>query len=171
MAAPPPASGIVVDSEGLSTPAVEALILDNAIGLSGGTGIAQQGFGASIAGNRVFGASTGIRTHVSSEGQGNLIEANLIEGTAGAGILIENNGNEVVGNEIVGAGGAGIRVLGEPPFGNSANRIGGDAAGDENAIEGSTGAAIEITNVEGTQNEVARNRGAGNLGPFIDLAR
>lgn len=168
-AASPPANGIVVDSEGLFTPAVEALILDNEVGLDGGTGIAQRGFGASIAGNRIFGAATGIRTHVLGEGQGNLIEANLVEGAAGAGILVENNGNEVIGNEIVGAGGAGIRVLGEPPFGNSENKIGGDVAGDENAIEGSTGPAIEIVNVEGTQNEVARNRGAANLGPFIDL--
>jgi CSLREA domain-containing protein len=164
-----PANGIVVDSEGLFTPAVEALILDNEVGLSGGTGIAQQGFGASIAGNLVFGAATGIRAHVLSEGPGNLIEGNLIEATTGAGILVENNGNQVIGNEIVGTGGAGIRILGEPPFGNGENVVGGDTAEAENVIEGSNGAAIEISNVEGTQNEVVRNRGSGNLGPFIDL--
>jgi CSLREA domain-containing protein len=164
-----PANGIVVDSEGLSTPAVEALILDNAIGLSGGIGIAQQGFGASIVDNRVFGATAGIRVHVLTEGPGNLIEGNLIEAAADAGILVENNDNLVVGNEIVGAGGAGIRILGEPPFGNGENTIGGDTAETENTIEGSGGPAIEISNVEGTQNEVARNRGSANLGLFIDL--
>jgi CSLREA domain-containing protein len=165
----PPEDGIVVNSEGLSTPAVEALIADNEIGLAGGTGIAQQGFGATISGNAVHGAEIGIEAFGGEEGHGNRIEGNRIENSSANGILVENNANEVIGNEVAGAAEAGIRIAGEPPFGVFENVVGGDTAADENAIVGSGGPAIEISNVEGTQTEVALNRGSGNVGLFIDL--
>jgi hypothetical protein len=49
------------------------------------------------------------------------------------------------------------------------NLIGGNALADENFIANSGGAAIEISSLEATNNEVARNSGGGNSGPFIDL--
>jgi len=165
----PPEDGIVVSSEGLSTPAVEALIGDNEIGLAGGTGVVQQGFGATISGNAVRSAEVGIRTLGPDEGHGNRIEGNRIESSSTNGILIENDANEVFGNEIVGAPGAGIRIAGAPPFGIFENVVGGGTAAEENSIVGSGGPAIEISNLETTQTEVARNRGSANAGPFIGL--
>ncbi len=98
-----------------------------------------------------------------------MVEDNLVEGAAANGILLETSFNEVVGNEILGAGATGIRILGQPPDGVLSNLIGGNAAADENFIAGSGGAAIEISDIKETNNEVARNHGAGNAGPFIDL--
>jgi hypothetical protein len=51
------------------------------------------------------------------------------------------------------------------------NVVGGDTAGEENAITGSGGAAIEILNGEHTATEVARNHGSLNGGSFIELTR
>jgi CSLREA domain-containing protein len=164
-----PADGIVIDSEGLASEAVEALVVGNEIGLEGGTGIEQHGFGATLSGNEVRGAEIGIRVRELNGGHGNSIANNTLEALAVNGILVENDLNEVTGNEVIAAAGAGIRVKGDIPFGTNENLIGGDSADEENAIRGSGGAAIEILNVEGTQTEVARNRGSANLGLFIDL--
>jgi len=166
----PPDDGIVVDSGEVGNPALEAEITGNSIAMEEGTAILQRGAGASILDNEIFGSQTGIRAVGSNSFYGNVVEGNLIEGPAAGGILIENDLNEIVGNEIHGAGGAGIRVDGALlPFGVSGNLIGGDRPADENAIDDSGGAAIEISNIEVTDNEVARNRGVGNAGPFIDL--
>lgn len=166
----PPDDGIVVDSAELPSPAVEAEIVGNEIRMEDGVAIAQRGEGAWILGNEIFGPQIGIRTFESTVAHGNVIEENLVEGSAANGILLETNFNEVVGNEVLGAGAAGIWVKGSLlPFGISGNLIGGDTAGTENIIDGSGGAAIEIANREATSNAVARNRGAGNGGLFIDL--
>jgi hypothetical protein len=167
----PPDEGIVVSSEEVPSTALEATISDNDIGMEGGVGIVQRGLGATIRENAIFGAETGIETHGPTEElRSNLIEGNSIEGSGVSGILVENNFNEIVGNEIFGSGGAGIWIQGSSlEFGVSGNLVGGDAAADENVIDSSGGAAIEISNPEATVNEVARNRGAGNVGPFIDL--
>jgi CSLREA domain-containing protein len=166
----PPGEGIAVNSEEVPTAAVEAAIVDNEIGMEGGVAIAQQGLGARLSGNEIFGAETGIRTFGSTEGtRGNLIEGNIIEGVEVSGIMVENDLNEILGNEIFGAGSAGIWIRGSLPFGVTENLVGGDAPVDENAIAGSGGAAIEITDVTATLNEVARNQGFDNNGPFIDL--
>lgn len=165
----PPDDGIVVDSAELSSPAVEAEIVGNVIGMEGGVAIAQRGEGAWILGNEIFGSQVGIRTFESSVAHGNVVEGNLIEGPAVNGILLETGLNEVIGNEVLGAGSAGIRVLGSPLSFVSGNLIGGDTAGSENFIADSGGAAIEISNLEATDNEVARNFGVGNAGLFIDL--
>lgn len=165
----PPTNGIVVDSAALPNPGVEARIVGNVIAMEDGVAIAQRGEGAWILGNEIFGAQIGVRTFESSVAHGNVVEGNVIEGPATNGILLETGFNEIVGNEILGAGAAGIRILGAPPFGVSGNLIGGSAFADENFIAGSGGAAIEISNLEATNNEVARNGGVGNAGPFIDL--
>ncbi len=165
----PPDSGIVVDSAALSSPAVEAEITGNLIRMEGGVAIAQRGQGAWIFANQISGADVGVRTTESSE-YGNVIEANSIEGPAISGILVENNFNEIVGNAILGAGGPGVWIQGSfVPFGVSGNVIGGDMASDANFIANSGGPAIEISDLEKTQNEVARNEGVANAGLFIDL--
>ena len=165
----PPTDGIVVDSAELPNPGVEAQIVGNAIAMQDGVAIAQRGEGAWIFSNEILGSGVGIRTFESSVTHGNVVEDNLIEGAATNGILLETSFNEIVGNEILDAGAAGIRILGAPPNGVFSNLIGGNALADENFIAGSGGAAIEIFDLEKTNNEVARNSGAGNAGPFIDL--
>jgi CSLREA domain-containing protein len=166
----PPDEGIVVDSGELGSSALEAEITGNLIGMEGGVAILQRGAGAWILDNEIFGSQTGIRAIGSNSFYGNVIEGNLVEGSAANGILIENDFNEIVGNEILGAGAAGIWIQGALlEFGVFGNRIGGDTAADENVIDGSGGAAIEISNLEATGNEVARNRGTGNGGLFVDL--
>lgn len=164
-----PDAGIEIDSEGLADPTDEALIADNDLRMEGGVAISQREFGAWIAGNRISGAATGIKAFVSSGRQGNLIEGNSIANSGANAILLESDSNEVVGNEIAGSGGAGVRVYGPAPFGVTGNLVGGDSAADENSISGSGGAAIEVTDVEATRTTVARNRGSGNAGLFIDL--
>lgn len=164
---PPSAAGILVDSTGLQFPAQEISILDNEVGLEGGTGISQQGSPATISGNRVDGAETGIR--IREEAGGSLIEGNVVAGAEGAGILVEASGNEVFGNQVRDAGGAGIRLAGAAPFGIDFNLVGGNTTATENVVDGSGGPAIEIESVEKSWNEVARNRGSGNAGRFIEL--
>jgi hypothetical protein len=165
----PPDDGIFINSEGLLSTAAEAVIAANEIRMQGGVAISQNGLGAWIVDNRISGASIGVSTSGYEE-HGNLIEGNLIERSQLNAILIENELNEVLGNKIAASGGVGIRVHGVPPFRTFRNRIGGNAEAEENAIFGSGGAAIEIANIEkSSDNEVARNRGSGNGGPFIDL--
>jgi hypothetical protein len=164
-----PDAGIAIDSNGLASPAQEATVADNEIRMEGGVAIAQQGFGAWIAGNRINGAETGVKAFGPNGGQGNLIEGNSIQGSEVNAIRVENELNEIVGNEIFASGGAGIAIRGSLPFGVSGNLIGGDGAAQENVIVGSGGAAIEITNVKAAMTEVARNRGSANAGLFIDL--
>ncbi len=163
----PPDDGIVVDSAELASPTFEAEIVRNEIRMEGGVAISQQGQGAWILDNEIFGSQTGVKTF-GPTAYGNVVEENLIEGPAANGILVENDLNEIVGNEILGAGAAGIWIK-APPIGTTGNVVGGDMATDENVIDGSGGAAIEISNKEATNNEVARNHGAGNAGLFIDL--
>jgi CSLREA domain-containing protein len=164
--AEPPQEGVVVDSEGLSLPAQEAQILENEIGLGGGVGIALNGFGAEIFDNLVEGAATGIEVQVG--GSENLIDSNRIEATA-VGILVKGSFNAIAGNVIGSDQNVGIRIEGSGLFGASGNVIGGDVAAAENTIDGSAGDAIEIVNPRMSLNEVARNRGTGNGGLFIDL--
>lgn len=164
----PPDDGIVVDSGELPNPSLEAEIAGNEIGMEDGVAILQRGEGAWIFGNQIFGSDIGIKT-TEPTARGNVVEGNLIEGAAFNGILVENSFNEIIGNGVFGAGAAGVRIQGSPPFGVSGNLIGGNAPADENLIDASGGAAIEIFNVEATDNEVARNQGIDNGGPFIDL--
>jgi hypothetical protein len=164
----PPGEGIVVDSAELSSPMLEAEIAGNEIRMEAGVAIEQIGQGAWIFANRIFGSTAAIKTIGLSNGYGNVIEENSIEGPAATGILIESDLNEVLGNEIFGAGGAGIWVQGLP-LGVGGNLIGGDTPGDENLIADSGGDAIEISNIEATRNDVLRNQGVSNGGLFINL--
>jgi Right handed beta helix region len=170
--AAPLTAGIAVESGALPSVALEARIAGNRVWMETGAGISQEGFGATIAGNSVAGGETGIETLEPDGGHGNVIDANSVSGTAGAAITVENEMNEVVGNDVSSAGGAGIQVDGSHVTGGvEGNVVGGDAVGEENAITGSGGAAIEILNRENTETEVARNHGSLNGGPFIELTR
>lgn len=164
----PPDDGIVVDSGELESPALEAEIADNEIRMEGGSAILQQGRGAWIHGNRISGAQTGIKTVDPISFYGNVVAGNRIEGSTVSGILVENDFNEIVGNQVLGTGGPGIWIQGNVSEAIR-NSVGGDTGSDENVIDGSAGAAIEISNEEKTDNEVARNHGTGNGGLFIDL--
>ncbi len=141
------------------------MILENEIGLDGGSGIAVRGLGGEISGNLVEGASIGIE--VQEGGAENLIGSNSIQATS-TGISVNGSLNAIFGNEIHGGQKTGIWIEGSGLFGLSGNMIGGDTAETENTISGSTGTAIEIFNVKASRNEVARNRGSDN-GLFIDL--
>lgn len=164
----PPDDGIVVDSGELESPALEAEIAGNVIRMEGGDAILQQGRGAWIHGNQISGAQTGIKTVDPIGFYGNVIEGNRIDESTASGILVENDFNEIVGNEIFGTGGPGIWIQGNVSEAIR-NSVGGDTGSDENLISGSAGAAIEISNEEKTDNEVARNHGTGNGGLFVDL--
>jgi CSLREA domain-containing protein len=161
-----PQDGLRLNFEGLSLPSEEAQVLENEIGLGGGTGIALRGLGGLISGNLVEGADTGIE--VEEGGSENLIDSNRVE-AAGVGILVEGSFSAIVGNAILGGQKTGVRIEGSGLFGASGNVVGGDTTAAENRIDGSAGAAIEIENPRLSLNEVARNRGAGNAGLFIDL--
>jgi CSLREA domain-containing protein len=147
------------------------LVAENAIVMSGGFGIEAKGGGATIVENFLQGGNAGIFTVGLSPAVGNLIAANTTFGATN-GILLEGDENEVLANEVVFSGQAGIKVkqAGPPfPVGTTGNVIGGESENSENLIFGSGGAAIEIVDLEGSQNEVARNRGSQNSGLFIDL--
>jgi CSLREA domain-containing protein len=161
-----PQDGLLLDFGGLAFPAEEAQVLENEIGLDGGTGIALNGLGGLISGNLVDGAGTGIE--VEEGGSENLIDSNLIAAT-GIGIFVRGSFNAIVGNAIGGGQETGVRIEGSGLFGVRGNVVGGETAASENTIDGSAGDAIEIQGPRMSLNEVARNRGAGNGGLFIDL--
>jgi len=172
--ASPPATGIFVQSLGISGPEAGARIANNSI-FGTGRGIEQRFTGAEITNNFISGGGIGIYTTGSSVDEGNLIEANRVREVSENGILIENDSNVVIDNEVKEAGEAGILVkyVGLIPVisESTGNRIGGDEEFEENEILFSGGPAIEIRNLEKTNNEVARNNGEGNNGLFIDLVK
>jgi len=163
---PPHEFGVIVGSPGGSD---EPSIENNMIRMNGGSGIAAWFATGRIVGNHLEGGSTGIETI--AEPGGGLIAANQIESPTDSGILLGSPGNEVRANTITDSAGVGIRVTN--PFGVVMDGlIGGDTAEKENVIEGSGGPAIEIVEEAtepGSTTEIARNRGALNGGPFIDL--
>ncbi|HEX8753321.1 MAG TPA: right-handed parallel beta-helix repeat-containing protein [Solirubrobacterales bacterium] len=168
-----PGAGIAVDSQGLERRGQEAVIDANRIGGASGAAIVQEGPGALISHNLVTGGGVGIRTAegvgLGFEERGNLIEGNTIEATGGDGILLQNNFNVLTGNAVSSAGGAGIHVEGSASNEVTENLIGGDDPGAENAISGSGGDAIAVTDVANSHTEIARNHGSGNGGLFIHL--
>jgi CSLREA domain-containing protein len=164
----PPSEGINVSSEEVLTFGGEAEIVDNAIDGTG-IGINQHSVGALIAGNEITDPGIGIYTYGSVTPHGNFIADNTIVGAALQGILVENDENLIIGNKVFDSGEAGIRIQRFFSLGAVGNQIGGDEADEENVIAGNDGAAIEIEDFEDTNNEIARNLGGENSGPFIDL--
>lgn len=172
--ASPPETGIFVQSIGISGPEAGAQIANNSI-FPTSKGIEQRFTGAEITNNFVAGGNVGILTLGSSVGEGNFIAGNRTREASGNGIRIENDSNVVIANEVKEAGEAGILVKHAgiiPTISESTgNLIGGDEEFEENEILDSGGPAIEIRNLEKTNNEVGRNIGEGNSGLFIDLVK
>ncbi|HYQ79033.1 MAG TPA: right-handed parallel beta-helix repeat-containing protein [Solirubrobacterales bacterium] len=173
---PPTATGIAVEG------GYQVTITENRISMATGTAIeAGQGepviranaIGKGVGGEDLPGGSIGV--HLTKECfRCTLGSGNTIANASQNGVLIEGSRNRVYGNSIEGSGEAGICIKDPDVFPVvSRNVIGGDTAAEENAISDSGGAAIEITlgakfNLN-TRNEVARNHGQLNDGPFIDL--
>lgn len=174
MLAPPTTAGIAIEN------GYQIEIAGNRISMPSGTAI-QQGaqeavvrsnaIGKGVNGEDLSGGSIGIHL-LGSCFICNLVYDNSIANTADYGVLIENSRNDVYGNRIEASGAAGIRIK-NPVFGIVGNLIGGNNAGEENTISGNGGAAIEIVLNDpfsvNARNEVARNNGGPNGGPFIDL--
>lgn len=144
--------------------------LDGTLASATGTGINTDE--ARTIGNSIYGGEFGIHTSGADPG-GNSIKVNTITGATGAGILIENEQNNVYGNQVSNSG-IGIRIH-DATVAASENNFGGLAFfasdPDENVITGSTGAAFEINTSSGSTNNIFRNHGSGNGGPFIKLVK
>src|SRR5205085_5320775 len=132
-AARPPEDGIDVDTGGIALAPEEAQILENQVGLDGGTGIAQSGVAGEVTGNVIDGATTGIE----AAGSETVVESNLIEAPEEVGILVASGFNTLFGNQISDSGGTGISVHGGGPFTLSGTVVAGDTALSENVIDGS----------------------------------
>jgi len=165
-----PAHGGIRVYSNFNDPSLEATIVENEVVVNGGLGISNSGLGATIAGNEVVGAGIGIYTQGNQGLQGNLVEANSVAGSSEEGIYLEDSDNEVLGNEVLASGYANIAVAGQQPAGATGNVIGGDSEASENELSRSGGPAITIFAREGTENEVSRNYGFENEGPFIRLS-
>ena len=168
---PPSNEAIAIDSSGITNASARAVIDGNRVTMAGGEGILQAGLGARISANAISGALHGIRTVGVAGSPANTIEGNVIENSGEAAIQLQNDGNQIFGNRVSGSGAAGIQI--DPPGGLtdvSGNLIGGNSPGEENAIFGSLGRAIEIVGIEASENEVGRNHGSGNGAEFIGLS-
>jgi CSLREA domain-containing protein len=180
MAASPMPSGshgILVEAFGTG----EATIADNRISgpmddpieTQGGPALVSRNLiGIGTGGVPLTGGITGVDVVIGSPGHGAVISDNLIQNSIEAGIEMQGaNGATIIGNTILGSGFRG-GIWMHMAFGttfSADNRIGGDTAGEENVISGSAGPAIELVENGNVRNAVARNRGSGNSGLFIDL--
>ena len=151
-------------------------VSENIFDMDGGVAIQVNFGGAEILGNFIEGAELGVWTKVGPNAAGgNLIKGNVIGESLANGIWIEDAQNQVFGNAVYQSGEAGILL--ELPVAllfPTENLIGGDTSADQNNINESGGPAIEIVDESGNTeedsfNEVGRNKGAKNTGPFIDL--
>ncbi len=163
-----PSDGISISSEGITAEADMAEIAGNYISADG-AGIENHSAGATIAGNHIYGGFRGVSivglTDLS--GIGNQIEGNTIVDAA-TGIYIQNDLNVVVDN-FLGGNGTGVAIENFLTLDSTENLVGGEADDEDNVIVDSGFNAIEIVDVEGSQNEIGRNSGSGNGGKFIRL--
>lgn len=137
---------------------------------AGNIGIEQRGGVGHLTGNEIIGGSIGI--YAKGEPGGGLIAGNFISAASENGILVEGPANEVRANSVLESGAAGIRFRNPPGIAMTGGLIGGSTGEKENLIQGSGGPAIEIVEAAlepGSETEIARNRGSGNKGLFIDL--
>ena len=164
----PPEDGVFFSSAGITALADTTRVEGNDISIAG-AGIDSHEAGATIKNNRIYEGNRAIFLHGDTEGSGigNTIEGNTIDGSV-TGVFILNDLNVLTGNHISN-GETGIAIENFLTLNSSENVIGGDAAAEGNVITNSEGNAIEIIDVEGSQNEVAVNSGSGNGGKFIRL--
>lgn len=164
----PPHDGIFMSSEGIAAAADIAEIESNYISADG-AGIDVHATGAVIADNHIYEANRGIYTHGDTEGSGigNEIEGNtIVDGLTG--IYIQNDLNVVIDN-FLGGNQTGVAIENFLTLDSTENLIGGEGDDEGNTIVDSASNAIEIVDVEGSQNEIGRNSGSGNSGKFIRL--
>lgn len=166
---PPTQGAFSIDSSAITYSEAIALIAANVITLDEGVAISNYGHGALILENQIYGGDVGIRAFGENGWWFGAISGNEIESPAAYGILVESSKNRVLGNAVFAAGEAGIRVDSASLWPPSEVSIGGDEEEDENLVEYSGGPAVEIVGSETSFVDVARNFGAGNAGPFIDL--
>jgi CSLREA domain-containing protein len=175
--APPSVDAIFNSGEGVPL-GKGARIYNNRISMSGGIAIEQHSIGALIHENQIGRGSGG--QSLSGGGIGiklwgpsisaSTVELNRVENATANGILVENNNNLLIGNTIVGSGEAGIRVQDFLTLASTGTSIGGEVEGlSENTISDSGGDAIEVAGEEDDDTQIARNKGSGNAGLFIDL--
>jgi CSLREA domain-containing protein len=168
-----PGKGVFVLNTNNANPVA---VSQNVFEMDGGVAIQVNFGGTEVIENFIEGAEIGVLTKASPNAAGgNLIAGNFIVESLANGIWIEDAQNEVLGNAVYRSGGAGILL--ELPVAllfPTENLIGGNAPAEENNINESGGPAIEIVDESGnteedSENEVGRNKGAKNAGPFIDL--
>lgn len=174
---PPDTAGIAIKG------GYQTTISENRISMATGTAIEATGeealirsnaIGEGVGGEDLPGGSIGV--HLTGNGcyQCGRVYGNSIANATHLGVLIESSRNRLYGNRIEGSGDAGVQIK-EPGLLGVVTRnvIGGDTAAEENTISENGGAAIEIDHAAtfglNTRNEVARNHGKLNGGPFIDL--
>ena len=173
---PPSTAGIAIEGGyqlGISENRI-SMTTGTAIELVGGEAVIRaNAIGEGVTGGDLPGGSIGV--DLSGECfQCGFVYDNSIANATQVGVLVEGSRNRVYGNRIDGSGEAGIRIQEQGLSGaTTRNVIGGDTAAAENTISESGGAAIEIVLSAlfrlNTRNEVARNHGKLNDGPFIDL--
>jgi len=165
----PPGDGVSISSAGITAQADTAKVEGNYISADG-SGVDSHSTGAAIKNNHIYEANRGVWAHGDTEGSGigNTIEGNTIADATLVGVYIQNDLNLITGNQIDNSG-TGIGIENFLTLNSSENVIGGDGDDEENVIAGSEFNAIEIIDVEGSQNEVGRNRGSGNGAKFIRL--
>jgi CSLREA domain-containing protein len=165
----PPNDGVSISSAGVTVQADTSKVEGNYISAEG-SGVDSHSTGALIKANHIYEANRGVWAHGDTEGSGigNTIEGNTIADAMLVGVYIQNDLNVVIGNHISDSG-TGIGIENFLSLDSTENLIGGDGDDEGNVIVGSDFSAIEIIDVEGSQNEVGRNQGSGNGGRFIRL--
>lgn len=166
---PPTEGAFSVDT--LNSPNSQQLpwIAGNRISMQGGVGILDAGGGAMIVENGIYHTDTGIRVEGERFWWGTSVEGNELVAPGEFGIDIRNWQNRVTGNLVLGATRAGVRVESKGWTGGTEDYIGGNEAEEENEIDFSGDAAIEVLGNDTAFVDVLRNFGSGNGGPFIDL--
>lgn len=128
--------------------------------------------GESVTGNRLSGGAVGIH-QLKPCGWCASVADNEILGATKYGVWIEGSGAHLYDNRIEGSGEAGVNIEEPGMFaGVTGAVIGGNTAADENTISGSGGPAIRMVEnyvFSTVYNQVLRNHGSGNAGPFIAL--
>lgn len=175
--APPGGDAIFNSGEGV-TLGKGARIYNNRISMTGGIAIEQHSIGALIHENQIgrgtggeslSGGEIGIKLWGPSI-SASTVELNRVQNATANGILVQNNNNLLIGNTVLGSGAAGIRIQDFLTLASTGTSIGGEVEGvSENTISNSGGDAIEVSGKEDDDTQIARNKGSGNAGLFIDL--
>lgn len=172
---PPSQRGIAI------TGGSDVEVFDNRLSMLTGTAIEIAAYeslvernviGESVTGAQLSGGAVGIHLPKTCGWCAPLAD-NAILGATKYGVWIEGSGARLFGNRIEGSGEAGVNVEEPGMFaGVTGAVIGGNTAADENTISGSGGPAIQMVENDvfsTVYNQVLRNHGSGNAGPFIAL--